>query len=223
MKFLFCLAMALYLSLTFLPTAEARSIRHSVHPAYQSKLTFFRYPRFFLMAGVQEGGDVLQSVTDETTNEVVDDVKAGSLINVQGGLNYPIFDGAFSLQAAAGIVYDRVHANVQDADASFTRHYGELLAFMNYKRVRLGVGGSYRFSVTYDVNIPGVLTDSIEFEPVLAQVLQVDFIVDRDFVLGLRATRVEYRVADIPEILQDQRGVGWFAGDSVGAHVIYYF
>ena len=73
------------------------------------------------------------------------------------------------------------------------------------------------------MNIPGVLSNSIEFEPVLAQVLQVDFIVDRDFVLGLRATRVEYRVADIPEILQDQRGIGWFAGDSVGAHVIYYF
>jgi hypothetical protein len=141
------------------------------------------------------GGEKLFTVTysDGSTS----DVTAGEGLSIYGGAIAedlaPLGAAALDLQASAGLKYSTVR-EATNGGADFFRYPLELLAFVRYRPLRVGLGPAYHVGGSFAGN--GVLSPfSFELDPALGLVAQADYLFGRFFNLGLRYTSIRYRAS----------------------------
>lgn len=135
------------------------------------------------------GGDELADVEVEYHDGDVDDqsIDAGEGFSFSVGTRFDIagnFDGVLALgYKNAGIV-------AGDDNVDFTRRTLTGIGFYDFGRVQLGLGLSQEMSPKLDLTDAG--GGRYTFDDALGTLVQLDFEISEQFVLGLRHTAIEY-------------------------------
>jgi len=152
--------------------------------------------QFLLGAGLTFGGDKLADVEVEYYGDdsSTEDVTAGGLTHLYGGVNVNIPDTDFSIQTTIGWHSDGIFA--QNGSVSFTRYPFEITPYYNFKKVRIGLGLSYHINPELSGDDDANIGDR-EYDDALGLIASIEFKAGKHFAVGVRHTRIEYELSSI--------------------------
>jgi hypothetical protein len=163
------------------------------------------------------GGDRLLTVTYSDGSE--SDVDAGQGFSLFGGasvedlIDFKPF--SIDLQGTLGVKYATVQ-QASNGNIDFFRFPAELLAFVHWTDLRVGVGPTYHFANSLSGS--GLLTGaSVDFKDALGVVAQVDYTFAKQWNLGVRYTSITY------EPKTSTPGVGKTDASNFGVELGYFF
>ena len=172
---------------------------------------------FIFNFGVQNGGDRLISLTDNTSGEEKDSARAGGYVRVTFGGEIALADSDFSIQIAGGMLQDGLTSNINSDKSTFTRKVIEFIPFWNFDRHRVGVGAVAHLDPKWTLDLDDQPTIRWEFDDAVGAVLQYDIRYDQDISVGARYTWIDYEtVDDAPSQLD-------VTGRALGLHFTYAF
>jgi len=178
---------------------------------------------WFVGFGLTNGGDKLAEarvVYDDDYYDYEDDLRAGELATLTGGIVVYFPRSAWSLQSSIGYHTDSVGQS--DDDITFDRYPLELIPFYNFGNHRLGAGLSYHLSPELDLKeLDG---PKVDFDNALGWLVEYDYSFSGwesgGFVLGIRHVWIDY---EVDEVNGNRVSGNEFDGDHVGIHVNYMF
>jgi hypothetical protein len=149
--------------------------------------------KWILAAGLQGGGDALQSVVDVSTGDTVEKLRAGGYFALRVGAVLPLGEQKnWSLETTVGYLYDEISSNINVNDnAKFERTTVEVIPFYNFGRHRIGIGLTYHISPKFE-QTASVGNLEVEFDDALGGVVQYDVRYDKWISAGIRAGFIQY-------------------------------
>ena len=177
--------------------------------------------RFFLGMGLTHGGEELAEIRviydDERSDE---DIRSGELVSFAGGMIFPLWVPAFSIQASAGYHFDSV--STYDDDVYFGRIPLELIPFYNFGHHRIGAGLSYHLNPELDLKDAG--GPKFEFDDAPGALVQYDYSFagwnSNGILLGFRYMWIDYEIDQVDGTRVSGDKVD---GDHFGVHFSYMF
>ena len=176
---------------------------------------------WFVGFGLTHGGDELAEVEVKYDGDRHDeDLRAGELITVSGGIVVYFPQPAWSLQTSIGYHTDSV--GDYDDDITFERYPLELIPFYNFNKHRIGAGLSYHLSPELDLKEIG--GPKVKFDDALGWLVEYDYSFSGwekgGFVLGVRYMWIDYEVDKVGSFSVSGAEVD---GNHVGIHINYMF
>jgi opacity protein-like surface antigen len=152
-----------------------------------------RAVRAFIGAGITGGGDSLATVV--FTNGSSEDVRAGALIHVYGGVEFRLAP-QFTVQTSLGYHVDDT-GGFSNGSLRFSRYPVELLGhFQIDNRVRLG--GGARFINNAKLEGSGVLSGNrVDFDSTVGAVIEGEYLVTPSIGLKLRYVNEKYKTGGV--------------------------
>jgi len=176
---------------------------------------------WFVGLGITSGGDELAEAEVEYNDDTIDeDIRAGELITLTGGIVVYFPRSAWSLQTSIGYHSDSV-GDYDDA-ITFDRYPLELIPFYNFGNHRIGAGLSYHLSPELDLK--DIRGPKVEFDDALGWLVEYDYSFsgweNSGFALGIRYMWIDYEVNEVDGI---RRSGFEFDGNHAGIHANYMF
>jgi hypothetical protein len=155
--------------------------------------TLGRTVRAFIGAGLTGGGDSLATVV--FTNGTTEDVRAGQLVHLYGGVEFRLAP-LFTVQTSLGYHVDDT-SRFSNGSLRFSRVPVELLAHYQIdNRVRLG--GGARFVNNAKLEGHGVLSGNrIDFDSTVGAVIEGEYLVTPSIGLKLRYVNEKYKTGGV--------------------------
>ncbi|MCW8196285.1 porin family protein [Proteobacteria bacterium 005FR1] len=155
------------------------------------------------------GGDELADVEIEYDDGDVDDqsIDAGEGFSFSVGTR---FDIAGNLDGVLALGYKNAGIVAGDDNVDFTRKMLTGIAFYDFGRLQLGLGLSQEMSPKLDLKDAG--GGRYTFDDALGTVVQLDFEISEQFVLGLRHTAIEYEPESVDGFAVDGNNFALVAG-----------
>ena len=152
-----------------------------------------RSVRAFIGAGLTGGGDSLATVV--FTNGSTEDIRAGALVHVYGGVEFRLAP-QFTVQTSLGYHVDDTGGG-SNGSLRFSRYPVELLAHYQIDpRVRLGGGARFISSAKLDGS--GVLAGNrIDFDSTVGAVIEGEYLVTPSMGLKLRYVNDKYKTGGV--------------------------
>lgn len=142
--------------------------------------------------GITFGGEDLASAEIDDS-DYTDDVEAGGLLYLGGGINYRFGETPFSLQGVYGYHFDYVDAD--NGDASFGRAEFDFIGAYQFGRHRLGLGVTQHFSAEYEIDTDQE-SRTDEFDDATGMILEYTYMASPHVGVSVRYTDIEYDCAD---------------------------
>lgn len=137
--------------------------------------------------GLTFGGDDFATVEYEGGGS--DDLEAGGLFYIGGGINYRFADSPVSLQG--GIAYHFDEADADNGNASFDRMEFDFIGFYNFGQHRIGLGVTQHNSIDLSLKVDGERYDA-DFDNAVGFIVEYDYIVSPNTAIGIRYTDIDY-------------------------------
>lgn len=156
--------------------------------------------------GLTFGGDDL--ATAETDDgDYKDDVEAGGLIYLGGGLRYNFADSPFSIQGVLGYHFDFVDAD--NGDASFTRNFFDLLGIYRFGQHCIGLGATQHFNTEYEID-SDVEDLTADLDDASGFIIEYTYLASPYVGISVRYTDIEYEFSDYDVEPVDGNNIGIF-------------
>lgn len=148
----------------------------------------------FVGGGLAFGGDTVAEYDVEYYggDDGSEDVDAGEGLFIYGGARFNFPQSNLSLQLLGG--YHSAMVWGEDADVSFSRLVLDLMPFLEFEKVRLGVGLTRHVAVEFEDD--GVYDYSVDYDDATGFVIQAEWKINRMFALGVRHTKIDYEPSD---------------------------
>lgn len=156
--------------------------------------------------GLTFGGDDLATAkTDD--GDYKDDVEAGGLIYLGGGLKYNFANSPFSIQGVLGYHFDFVDAD--NGDAWFTRNFFDLLGIYRFGQHCIGLGATQHFNAEYEIDSD--LEDlTVDFDDANGFIIEYTYLASPYVGISVRYTDIEYDFSDYDVDSIDGNNIGLF-------------
>ncbi len=155
-------------------------------------------------AGFTGGGEDLVKLRFERGGS--ENVEAGGEIVFGGGVIFAPRDSVLQYQFTLN--YHSDGALAENGEVSFDRFPLEALLFFAEGRHRAGFGLSYHLSPELEIDIDGSPRETVDFEDALGIVVEYNFEISPQFLLGLRYTDIDYEVDGSPSTSVDGNHAG---------------
>lgn len=197
---------------------------HTTALEYKTKqnITFKNEFRFFMEGALHKGSDnteniplydrngdffysgvevaVVGNYTGAAQDKIfIDKIEAGGYFRGSFGAEFPVAkDLTFS--TSIGFLYDEITGELTDGSvgngyASFKTTVIDFLGFYNYKRHRIGLGGSFHYNPKFDYKEVGngfKMHGVYNFSNALGASIQYDYLVSENASMGIRYTDIRY-------------------------------
>ena len=136
------------------------------------------------------GGDKLSTV--DYTNGTSQDITAGGLVQLYGGVEFHQKDSPFGVQATFGYHVDSTHA--RNGEQKFSRWPIEVIGLYNVApKFRLGLGLRYASSPKFTSDGAGYIGNA-DFKAQLGEILMGEWLITPSMGLQLRYVHENYKI-----------------------------
>ncbi len=145
-----------------------------------------------IYTGLTFGGDDLATVDyidDDGDDVYSDDVQAGGLLVLGGGISYTS-SLPYELRATAGYHWDS--ADADDGSIDFERTVFDFLAFYAPGKHRVGGGLTYHTNINFEAKADYSGSVEVEYEDEVGFMLEYDYVFTRWISVGVRYTFIDY-------------------------------
>ena len=128
-----------------------------------------------------------------------DKVEAGGYYRGSFGAEFPVAENLV-FSTSVGFLYDEITGKLTDGSngngyAGFTTTQVDFIGFYNYKRHRLGLGGSFHYNPKFNYKEEGtnfLMHGVYRFSNSVGPLIQYDYLVSENTSLGIRYTKILY-------------------------------
>lgn len=140
------------------------------------------------------GGDELVElmVEDFFGDNEKEEINAGELFSLAGGLAFQIPMTSIQLQGTIGYHVDGIFAD--NGDVEFARYPVELLALYRFNKHRVGFGVTEHLNPKLELDFDFGPEVATKYRDAFGLIVQYDYRISTYFALGLRYVDIEYEV-----------------------------
>lgn len=145
--------------------------------------------------GFASGGDTLYSaeLVFKDRETVSDTVKAGGGLHLWAGGLFPMSRSTYAL-VTLGYKFDDITAS--DGKVEFSRMTLDAASYLQFEKVRLGLGTTYHFDVEYSES-GAAGNNTAQFDDSLGYIFSATFPMGQRSFIELRRTIIEYTVSSV--------------------------